>query len=513
MESSCPTRLLSDEPAETDAFGSHQRIAQAIHEMAQTEQGGKAIALTGSWGSGKSTVVTFLKQLAENGPEQTQEKTAVFVFDAWAHQGDPLRRSFLERIIAFLVQNGWTTKERWQDDMDGLARRKEDTVATVEPVLTAWGRVVALGLASVPIGAALVAIGGKPKWLGLLLTAGPILAVMSAWLCWRQTWNPLRKEFWTQYRGQHQDTGLAALFFQKTREVHKTLTIRTPNPTSIEFADLFSRATGDAMSDASRRLIVVIDNLDRLDPEDALAVWATMRTFFEVDTRDARTWLSRFWLLVPYDPNALDRLWARGNKDEENLVSAFVAKTFQLSLRVAPPVLSDWFGFLGKQLEIALPAHKGKPELDAVTRLYRLRGAPPDKPITPRDIKIFVNRVGALHRQWGDEIPLPVMAAYVLHQNQIEKPSEDLIRPGFLDAVVQGVLGGDSWQKYFASLYFNVPPGKALQVLIGQRAESALANGNSDALDELKDIPGFWEIVEHTIDANSGTWAEPSQPP
>ena len=91
----CRTQLIPDTPAEVDAFGPHERVAKAIAELVRSEAGGKMIGLEGGWGSGKSTAVNLLKKELESDPN-----VAVAVFDAWAHQGDPLRRTFLERLIA-----------------------------------------------------------------------------------------------------------------------------------------------------------------------------------------------------------------------------------------------------------------------------------------------------------------------------------------------------------------------------------------------------------------------------
>ena len=52
MEERCPTRLLADTPAETDAFGGHEQVARSIAEVVLTESGGKAIGLEGGWGAG-----------------------------------------------------------------------------------------------------------------------------------------------------------------------------------------------------------------------------------------------------------------------------------------------------------------------------------------------------------------------------------------------------------------------------------------------------------------------------
>ena len=53
----------------------------------------------------------------------------VFVFDAWAHEGDPLRRSFLEKLICFCKENKLVlNQEEWKDKLDEeLAKRKETT--------------------------------------------------------------------------------------------------------------------------------------------------------------------------------------------------------------------------------------------------------------------------------------------------------------------------------------------------------------------------------------------------
>ena len=36
----CSTRLLSDSPAQTDAFGSHERVAEAIVQLIREDSGG-----------------------------------------------------------------------------------------------------------------------------------------------------------------------------------------------------------------------------------------------------------------------------------------------------------------------------------------------------------------------------------------------------------------------------------------------------------------------------------------
>ena len=109
----CPTRLLDDLPADSDEFGGHQKIAKALAQLVATEGGGRAVALTGPWGSGKSTIIELtraeLTKISAGNPDEYH----VFVFDAWAHSGDPLRRAFLEGLIGELIKCQWLDEGQW----------------------------------------------------------------------------------------------------------------------------------------------------------------------------------------------------------------------------------------------------------------------------------------------------------------------------------------------------------------------------------------------------------------
>ena len=87
-EKNCRTILLDDSPKEKDEFGSHMPVAESITGLLKDEdEGGKSIGLEGGWGSGKSTVVRLV---AEKFEQTNRADYRVFIFDTWAHQGDPL---------------------------------------------------------------------------------------------------------------------------------------------------------------------------------------------------------------------------------------------------------------------------------------------------------------------------------------------------------------------------------------------------------------------------------------
>jgi energy-coupling factor transporter ATP-binding protein EcfA2 len=148
----CETKLITDTPNAVDKFGAHSKIANAIVELIASEDGGKTIGLEGGWGAGKSTVVNIIKGKLE---EETQN--VVIVFDAWAHQGDPLRRTFLENLIKQLSPyNQWIDAGNWKKKRDGLTKRLVITNSTTYPQLGIGGLIFAFLLLLSPVASALV---------------------------------------------------------------------------------------------------------------------------------------------------------------------------------------------------------------------------------------------------------------------------------------------------------------------------------------------------------------------
>lgn len=82
------TKLLIDDPASADEFGTHEKIAKLIYGEILDAKDGRSIAIVGDWGSGKSTIVSLLsKELRRREPPDAH----VFIYDAWSHQGDELQ--------------------------------------------------------------------------------------------------------------------------------------------------------------------------------------------------------------------------------------------------------------------------------------------------------------------------------------------------------------------------------------------------------------------------------------
>lgn len=228
LDVKCSTKLLSDTPSSQDQFGSHQRVAEAIADLILSEGGDKCIGLEGCWGSGKSTVIELLKK------ELPSDTNKVLVIDAWAHEGDPLRRTVLERLINGLVD--WIPDDQndtWERKSNELACRIHESTKKSYPILADWAKRIPFLFAFLfPIGIAFVNEGirkGLTIWrpgipvawefyLGLSLMSSPLIPILNRYIIARKKFSNSTK--------QHEVVAFWSIFAQKysTEECTSTIT-------------------------------------------------------------------------------------------------------------------------------------------------------------------------------------------------------------------------------------------------------------------------------------------------
>ena len=310
MTDKLTVKLLSDTPVSRDQFnGTHEDVAQAISDLVTNEDGGKTIGLEGGWGSGKSTIIRILQERLENSKIQT------VVFDAWAHEGDPLRRSFLENLLIHLRTQKWIEQKEYARLYEKLTHRVRSSVVNSVPKLGRWSGLIAVSFLLVPIGVSLFNYGFNNSSLvavilGLLFTVSPVVAVIILSL--------FTQEFdWTKVLSRKEDI------------TTNSETIEEPNPTSIEFSKLFAEVMNTCLiADESRRIVLILDNLDRVILSDALSIFSSMQTFLHNSPYRTEPWFSRLWIIIPHDRTALEKLWQNGEKDG-SVADSFLEKTYQ----------------------------------------------------------------------------------------------------------------------------------------------------------------------------------------
>ena len=514
MQKRCATRLLPDTPADADAFGSHERVARSITEVVETESGGKAIGLEGGWGAGKSTIVRLISQKLSHAKAPTHK---IAVFDMWSHQGDPLRRTFLENLIKQVQVFGWVSKGEWDRRVAELTKRRREDTTSVVPRLTHAGVGFAFALLAVPIGSALIGaglslLGSKDVSaqlravllsLGIAIALAPAIyyGLLSVVGIWRR-----------KRRGGRGGEGgglseLPALVTGQASTESRTVVTQSPDPTSVEFESIFRDLLDEALKQKNRKLLIVVDNLDRVEPSDALSIWSTLQTFLGHRDYQRPDWIERLWVLIPYDDNAILRLWdGSGSKDNSLLATSFLNKTFQLRFRVPPLLLTNWREFLQEALQQALPDHQ-EADYYGVYRAFAANGGLETSAPTPRGLKTFVNQIGALHREWQDEFPLSHLACYVLFQGDCKDVRKALLSNDDSELLSRSI--GQEWRGVIAALHFGVPVEEARQLLLRGPIQAALVGGDGKALSNLESVhrAGFWAVLEDTVPAGANDWS------
>jgi hypothetical protein len=205
-----PFSFIRDQPAVDDSFGAHTRLASVVAELLKNQEQAQVIGILGPWGSGKSTAV---KQIENAVGANDSAKTHFFTYDAWLHQADPVRRSFLEALVKFLVSKRRADHDEWEKKIEELNSSVEKTESETAPVLSHSGKWLIASLALVPLGLSLVgydafedAVANRPStWAALFLLTGVVLCLAPAmtafglYVAWRPWTNPFSRKLWKSF--------------------------------------------------------------------------------------------------------------------------------------------------------------------------------------------------------------------------------------------------------------------------------------------------------------------------
>jgi energy-coupling factor transporter ATP-binding protein EcfA2 len=538
LQPSTPRRpvLLDDEPSSADELGAHERIANALAGLILTSPTGKSVCIDGDWGSGKSTIIKLLRQklsnaggqatspsesgqgtlpgrIALNGSNDAPPAVHFFTYDAWVHSGDSLRREFLSSLIdGIFAETDWldsdsrpTSKKRWEEKKLELARSMRRVEKETGLTFSLLGRMSAVLSVSWLAASTLLPkfdahvesmdVTDKAAWLVIALLATGALSQVTAAL-------------W-QSNGGFSIAGVidkvGALFVNKGVSKETVSTVETPEPNSVQFQDTFGEYVSEALKSGERRLVMVVDNLDRVDADQQRAIWALLSSFVDNPFLSRNPWSKKVWVLVPL---ARERSLDAISKDGK--ASDFFDKIFQVTFRVPPPVLSGWKDMLFALLGTAF-AGESEDERHDIIRVYE-SSLELDRLPTPRSLKLFVNELVVLSLQWDTTFPLTHLAAYAA---QARMPDVlQALRLNTIPTKDSERLLNTQLRPTFAALFFNVADTKkANYLLLHPRLSSLLETENGKSLKEEFDADiTVADVLDTIVIRELPTWTnEPSK--
>lgn len=487
--------LLQEEVVDIDAFEekTHEKIANTIYNLICSKEDGITIGLEGSWGSGKSSVVSILeKKLNKEGT------TRLVRFDSWAHEGDPLRRIFLESLINEIRNDIMAVEAELNLLLKKITNRTKIVNIKSKQYATGFGKLLLMSTFLVPLGLGFMTIvknlhfsfGGNPHFLfliALIFLSAPLLVLIGQLfhLKFKDILNP---DNW--------------IFLEKGSEqtINQEVTEESER-SSIEFEKYFEEIMALYFRNcpANSKIVLVVDNLDRIATQYALRILSTLQTFLQKrnTTKDTKELFKKIWIIIPYDQEGLSLLWNE-NESHDGSAKYFFDKNFQLRLEVPKPIFSNWLKFTKKMVKKALTDCNKKFQDDIVDTLSLTRKDLNDIP-TPREIKNYINQVSILLYHTKGEIPTKSISYYVilrqLENHTITKIREKLISnqiplPSHIPLLPETI------KKDISGLIFGVSSDKGYQLLLEPEIENNLANGKPVELKKILDSQGedFWFV-------------------
>jgi hypothetical protein len=498
--------FISDEPSAEDRFGAHTAIVDAIISAIAAQSNIRLIGLLGRWGTGKSTIVS---QLSKTLCERHKDEYVVFTYDVWAHQGDPPRRSILEELIERLIALNLTKEKMWHEMLSAISGSTESSSTTTTTRLSAWGKVSFVLLLLLPLFLAFtdgdtlrLIFDDDPNGVSRALVIGLMVygillggTLFAAYLSSMQFGmlkdkkTPLHKRV-----GAFLSSGEDLLSIVLTRNfpANASTTLRKSQPTAIEFRRYLREVVE---SQKPRRLVFVIDNLDRIDPEEALNLWSIMVGMVADEAHRMDAAIAPI-VILPFDPVALERIVPSG-KLEGHSASDLIEKSFDVTFEVPPPVLSNWRSYFAEQYErCGLSKATNDSIFEQYWTVHSFEARLGNSRVTPRKINRFLNRVISLSEQQIEKFQPSVISYYIAHEAEIQS---DCI--AFLKGNRPGFDSTNAWQRKIAAIAFGTTEAKAAQVVLGDELFDALTQRDLSAFESIANVAGFTEVISKFIEA------------
>lgn len=488
------SEILSDSPSNNDKFTTHEKISDALHEIIENQEGGKTIGLEGDWGSGKSTIVEIFSSRYSG-----LTKTTVFNFDTWVHQGEPLRRVFLESLINHLLNLGWLTMSEdeenfvnlnfWITLKNKLSGNLREVTKKSTSKFSYLLKTFLISILLLPLGFSLISVGAREttikSWsldslalnLGILLTTAPFFLIIIS-LIWTKMKKESNEEIWN-------------IFLKKTETIESAEITGEKEPTSIEFQDNFKKLLEIGLRYKKRKIVIILDNLDRADSDELKEIWAVLRSFIANSEFSKEVWLKKLWVIIPYSK---EKLKIKDGDEEPTLDENFLEKLFQVKFYVPPLTLSAWKNHLSYLLDAAFGVKIDFVEKHEIFILFAKEMAAEITPPSPRRLLTFVNSIVAVDLQWP-EIPISHKALYVILR---EKYKSNSLLTKMVSGEVPSVNNrqslGEEISNSISVLFFNVEKEIARQILFREKIKISLQDSSGELLKNNYLQIGFPEI-------------------
>ncbi|WP_417854625.1 P-loop NTPase fold protein [Xanthomarina gelatinilytica] len=500
---------ISSSPSGEDLFEgkSHEKISNTIFELIKEKSlPNNVVGIEGKWGSGKSNVVSILNKKFN----KISSDYFFFTYDAWGHQEDLTRRTFLEELISSLKgEKKFKGNIDWTQELNKLLAKKSKKNTTKFPKIKFYwilimASILLFSFLNVLYDDFLIKSNFIPKYnlqyLKLFLSKYLLPIIVFVWGLVE-----LRKEYKAfddkketkDFDYKERLKRLLYIFSGSDLESEELEHTVEDEPTVKSFKEYFENITHDLKSDG---LIIVFDNMDRLSKSDkVLSLWSSIHTFFAEEKID------NVWVIIPYDKEHLAKHF---DENDDNKVDNFIGKTFSTIFRISPPVLSDWKKFFELKFKEAFHDIINDNDIDFISSLYELITDINTK--RPRDIITFINNLVSLYLQHNSSIDIKYLALFILRKKEIlNNPLISIAGKHFLKEEKHMFQAESELEENLAAIVYNVDKEKSSEVLLTNSIDDIFFKANFEALKDVKKHSEFKTYFGNTVNKSNFSNSRP----
>ena len=413
----------------------------------------RVIGLEGKWGSGKSNVIKHIKS-----NERLKKDYHILEFDAWSYQEDEYRTSLIENITSQLT--------KLQDDKNNeLNALMREALTTYEYEKTKFEPHVS-GLLFWILGTI-----AFTSLFGFVLEKYPdeifyrlcrVVFIVLPWIV------------------------LAIYAFFKRKDIDELLilfekSIRNGATSKYSYShypsvtDLRKWLT-DAAQLCDKKLIIVIDNMDRLPNDKLKKLWSMIQIFANDDK------MKNAWFILPYDLKKLKSVIGDEYKQ-------YLRKTIPVTINVGEPIVSDSRDVFDGLFEKAFG--KNVTYQNEIRAMFLVTY----KDYSIRDIIYFLNSIVSLKKQ-NEHMSLVSFALYVLMEEELKEcPEGVLLEDWFAPKYSPIVELSDEHRCEVAAIVYHVSKDDAMQVIFENALEHAIMLDADLPIDGIKNRPDFYKVL------------------